>query len=77
MNSIEFLNYKNICFFEKAAKIEFEIKAFEIYKTITAQNDVVLSENCSSIDFANDYIQDANHSILSVLYKLNANQMLE
>ena len=77
LNSIEFLNYKNTYFIEKAAKIKTEIKTFEIYEATNAQNVVVLGEDCSSIDFANDYTQGGDHSILSFLYGLNADQVFE
>lgn len=77
LNSIEFLDYKSTYFTGKAAKIGAGVRAFEIYEAANAQNVVVLGGDCPSIGIAGGYAQGGGHSILSSLYGLGADQVLE
>ena len=77
LNTIEFLDYSAAYFTGKAAKIGAGIRAFEIYEAAHEQNLLVVGGDCPSIGLAGGYTQGGGHSILSSLYGLGADQVLE
>lgn len=77
LNSIEFLDYSSTYFTGKAAKIGAGVRAFEIYEAADAQGLFVLGGDCPAIGIAGGYTQGGGHSLLSSLYGLGADQVLE
>lgn len=77
LKSIEFLSYSSKFFNGKAVKIGAGVQGADLFAAANAQNAIVLGGDCSSIGLAGGYTQGGGHSILSSLYGLGADQVLE
>jgi FAD/FMN-containing dehydrogenase len=71
------LNYSSKFFTGKAVKIGAGVQGAELFAAANAQNVVVVGGDCPSIGLAGGYTQGGGHSILSSLYGLGADQVLE
>ncbi len=58
-------------------KIGAGVQGADLFEAANAQNAIVLGGNCPSIGLAGGYTQGGGHSILSSLYGLGADQVLE
>ncbi|KJZ72766.1 hypothetical protein HIM_07841 [Hirsutella minnesotensis 3608] len=77
IKNVEFLDYDSDIHAGPAVRVGAGVEFGEVYPAASARGLRVVGGSCSSVGLAGGYTQGGGHSILSSLYGLSADQVLE
>lgn len=77
LKSIEFLNHTSANYYGPAAKFGAGVQSWEAYQAASAKGFRVVGGTCPTVGIAGGYSQGGGHSILSSIYGLGADNVLE